>query len=188
MSQSPENVRVRRTRKLLREALVELVEERGFERLTVGQITERALVSRAAFYRNYRDKYHLVELIFDEAMGALLGTVTDDGSRPPMERWTAFFEHVAEYERLYGALLGTKGSPWFATRMRASLATMVSEHLRPQPPADGLVATLVGGMFVQAITWWLANDRVLAPAEIADQTARLAAAIIAESNTWITKA
>ena len=28
------------------------------------------MVSRAAFYRNYRDKYQLVEQIFDEAMAA----------------------------------------------------------------------------------------------------------------------
>ncbi|MEV6030406.1 TetR family transcriptional regulator [Nonomuraea sp. NPDC052116] len=29
--------------------MAELIEERGFERLTVGEITERAMVSRAAF-------------------------------------------------------------------------------------------------------------------------------------------
>jgi AcrR family transcriptional regulator len=52
---------VRRTRRLLREALVELIEEQGFEKTTVSQITERAMVSRAAFYRAYRDKYQLAE-------------------------------------------------------------------------------------------------------------------------------
>ncbi|TCM40230.1 TetR/AcrR family transcriptional regulator [Kribbella sp. VKM Ac-2568] len=183
MSQSSENVRVRRTRKLLREALVELIEERGFDRLTVGEITERAMVSRAAFYRNYRDKYQLVEQIFDEAMAALLGTMTDGAERPPLERWAAFFEHVARYERLYGALLGKKGSPWFATRMRASLATMVSEHLPPKPSGE-LVPTLVGAMFVQAITWWLDNGRPSTPEQLANQTAQLASAVIAEAKSW----
>ena len=57
MTQPAGNVRVRRTQKLLREALIELIEERGFEALTIGEITERAMVSRAAFYRNYQDKY-----------------------------------------------------------------------------------------------------------------------------------
>ena len=63
MTQPASNVRVRRTQKLLREALVELIEERGFEALTIGELTERAMVSRAAFYRNYQDKYDLVEQI-----------------------------------------------------------------------------------------------------------------------------
>ena len=64
MTQPANNLRVRRTQKLLREALIELIEERGFDALTVGEITERAMVSRAAFYRNYQDKYDLVEQIF----------------------------------------------------------------------------------------------------------------------------
>ena len=64
MSQQIQSLRQRRTQKLLREALIELIEEQGFDSLTVGEITERAMVSRAAFYRNYQDKYDLVEQIF----------------------------------------------------------------------------------------------------------------------------
>jgi AcrR family transcriptional regulator len=148
---SQENVRIRRTRTLLRQALVELIEEHGFERLTVGQITERAMVSRAAFYRNYRDKYQLVEQIFDEAMAGLHGTMTDAPDTPVLERWTGFFEHIDRYHRLYGALLGRNGSTWFAHKMQSALANMTAQHL-PQPP-DDLVPTLLGGMFLQAVTW-----------------------------------
>jgi AcrR family transcriptional regulator len=54
MSQQVQNVRLKRTQKLLQEALIELIEERGFDALTIGELTERAMVSRAAFYRNYR--------------------------------------------------------------------------------------------------------------------------------------
>src|SRR6266487_4230789 len=79
MTQKGNNLRVRRTQKLLREALVELIEERGFDALTIGELTERAMVSRAAFYRNYHDKYDLVERIFAEAMSALLASVSDLG-------------------------------------------------------------------------------------------------------------
>src|SRR5213083_296749 len=63
MTQSVSNLRVRRTQKLLREALIALIEERGFDALTIGELTERAMVSRAAFYRNYQDKYDLVDVL-----------------------------------------------------------------------------------------------------------------------------
>src|SRR2546430_13515498 len=106
MTQSVSNVRVRRTQKLLREALIELIDERGFDAITIGELTSRAMVSRAAFYRNYQDKYDLVEQIFEEAMSALLAAVGDLGREHPPEIWVAFFEHIAEYERLYRALLG----------------------------------------------------------------------------------
>src|SRR5690349_24956206 len=111
MSRPAGNLRVRRTQKLLCDALIELIEERGFESLTVSEITERALVSRAAFYRNYQDKYDLVEKIFAEAMDKLLSAVGDLGQEHPAEVWVAFFEHIASYERLYRAPLGSRGSP-----------------------------------------------------------------------------
>src|SRR5712691_7591147 len=100
MTQPVSNVRVKRTQKLLREALIALIEERGFEALTIGELTSRAMVSRASFYRNYQDKYNLVEQIFEEAMSALLGAVEDLGQEHPAEIWVTFFEHIAEYERL----------------------------------------------------------------------------------------
>ncbi len=189
--QNEGNLRVRRTRTLLRTALIELIEERGFDRLTVGQITERAMVSRAAFYRNYRDKFQLVEQIFDEAVGALVGTMSDD-ERPVRERLVSFFEHIGEYHRLYGALLGKTGSPWFANRMRATLADMAARHLPDnpgspaRPPAAELLPTLLAALYVQTITWWLDNDRPSPPRQIADQFAGIAAAVITQAHSWAT--
>src|SRR6266699_640039 len=113
MTQQGKNLRLRRTQTLLREALIALIEERGFEALTIGELTSRAMVSRAACYRNYQDKYDLVEQIFEEAMSALLGAIGELGREHPAESWVTFFEHIAEYERLYRALLGSSGSPWF---------------------------------------------------------------------------
>jgi AcrR family transcriptional regulator len=173
---SQPDVRVRRTRTLLREALVELIEDRGFDRVTVGDLTARAMVSRAAFYRNYRDKYALVEQIFDEAMAEM--TASDEGdTRSPGRRWADFLAHIDSYHRLYGALLGRKGSAWFADRMRAALAAMSSEHL-PGRDADALIPSVVSAMFVQSITWWLEHDRPCPPGEIAEQSSRLIRAVI----------
>jgi len=161
--QPGKNLRLRRTQTLLREALIALIEERGFDSLTVGEITERAMVSRAAFYRNYQDKYALVEQIFDDAMSSLLDAVPDMSREHPPQVWVKFFEHVAQYERLYRALLGRKGSPWFVLRMRASLLDLVKKHgsvpyrlttsdRLAAPFVDDFVPDLVSTMFVEAIT------------------------------------
>jgi AcrR family transcriptional regulator len=195
MTQPVSNVRVRRTQKLLREALIELIEERGFEALTIGELTSRAMVSRAAFYRNYQDKYDLVEQIFEEAMSALLNAVGELGREHPPEIWVQFFEHIAEYERLYRALLGRKGSPWFVRKMRASLAGLIKERGRlPHGPdanarplhtfSDEFVPDLVSTMLVEAITWWLELGRPYTPKEIATRTALLASALFKEASTW----
>ncbi|WP_327114796.1 TetR/AcrR family transcriptional regulator [Nocardia sp. NBC_01730] len=182
MSHSRENVRVRRTRTLLREALVELIEEHGFDRVTVGQIAERAMVSRAAFYRNYRDKYQLVEQIFDEAAAALTDSSGGNSEFDRLRRLETFFDDVARYDRVYRALLGRKGSQWFAARIQDTVTSMTIEHLPLPSPVDDLVATLLGGMFLQTVTWWLTNNRPVPSRDMAADYARLAAALIREAN------
>jgi AcrR family transcriptional regulator len=173
---SQPNVRVRRTRALLRQALVELIEDRGFDRVTVGDLASRAMISRAAFYRNYRDKYDLVEQIFDEAMAEMTADEEDD-ARSPGQRFAGFLRHIDAYHRLYRALLGRKGSPWFADRMRSALAATSSQHL-PGHDADALAPTVISAMFVQSILWWLEHDRPCPPEEIAEQSSRLIRAVI----------
>jgi AcrR family transcriptional regulator len=195
MSQQVKGLRLRRTQKLLREALIELIEERSFDALTVGEITERAMVSRAAFYRNYRDKYDLVEQIFAEVMQALFNAVSEPGAEHPPQIWVKFFEHIAEYERLYRALLGRKGSPWFVLKMRASLIDLIKEYQRLPvwqpaadrpiyPASDELIPDLVVTMLVEAITWWLEQGRPYPPQEIAKRCVLLASAIFKETSTW----
>jgi AcrR family transcriptional regulator len=170
------DVRVRRTRALLRQALVDLIEERGFDRVTVGDLTARAMVSRAAFYRNYRDKYELVEQVFDEAMAEMTSAAEGD-NRSSGERFAGFFTHIGAYHRLYGALLGRKGSPWFADRMRSTFAAMTAGHF-PGGDAGGLAPSVIAAMFVQSILWWLEHDRPCPPEEMAARTARLVRAVI----------
>lgn len=199
MAQSVDNLRVRRTRKLLREAFIELIEERGFEALTVEELTSRAMVSRAAFYRNYQDKYDLLEQIFEEAMSALLNDVGELGRVHPPESWVKFFEHIAQYERFYRTLLGKKGSSWFVRKMRASLTNLITDlatvhgHFTHNLEAPGtpihafsseFVPNIVSTMFVETITWWLEQGRPCTPEEIAARSALLAAAIFKEASTW----
>ncbi len=152
------------------------------------------MVSRAAFYRNYQDKYVLVEQIFEEAMNALLNSVVGEMclEQHPPEGWVTFFEHVAKYERLYRALLGSKGSPWFVRKMRASLAELVKEHghwheLAGRPALtflDELVPDLVSTMVVEAVTWWLEQGRQSTPREIATRCTLLVSALFKEVSTW----
>jgi AcrR family transcriptional regulator len=195
MTQQMGNVRVRRTQKLLRDALIDLIEERGFETLTVGELTERAMISRAAFYRNYQDKYDLLEQIFAEPMTNVFAAIDELGREHPADIWVHFFEHIAQYARLYRALLGKNGSPWFVRKMRERLTELLTERGRlPHRPgetthpihtfSDAFVPDLVSAMFVEAITWWLEQGMPYNPKEIARRTSLLAAALFKEASTW----
>lgn len=200
MPQKMDNLRVKRTSILLREALIALIEERGFTSLTVGELTERAMVSRAAFYRNYQDKYDLVEQIFEEAMRTLFDAIGAFGREHPIDVWIRFFEQISQYDRLYRALLGKKGSPWFVQKMRARLAELIMEHgslesefgpnasehaaRLAHPFSDTFVPNLVAAMLVEAITWWLEQEQPYTPKELATKTASLASVVFREASTW----
>ncbi len=62
--------RVIRTRKLLREAFLELIVEQDFQAITVQDITDRAMINRATFYAHFEDKYalfdHTIKTMFQD--------------------------------------------------------------------------------------------------------------------------
>lgn len=64
--------RVRRTRQLLQEALIELIEEKSMESVTVQDIAARAGVNRATFYAHFEDKNALLNYMVRDKFQARL--------------------------------------------------------------------------------------------------------------------
>ena len=58
--------RVWRTRQFLQQALKELASEKGFQSITVQDITQRAGINRSTFYAHFQDKYELLEYAIRE--------------------------------------------------------------------------------------------------------------------------
>lgn len=203
MTQFARNLRVLRARKLLRTALMDLIEERGFDALTVGEIAERAMVSRAGFYRYYQDKYDLVEQLFEEAVQAMMNDlsahariVRGSAETPTVpEPWTKFFAHLAQYQRLYCVLLGSSSGSWFVAKMRTSLTEVL--HGRVQQPSscvqngkqvavayDKLAPSLAALLLIEVITRWFEQSTPEAPREIALRSALLTSSLLKEVSTW----
>jgi AcrR family transcriptional regulator len=95
--------RVQRTEQLLRTALVSLIEERGFEALTVQDIIDRANVGRATFYGHFDNKEDLLVSGFDGLRVVLkeLQSQAHKRTTGSDERLFAFshemFAHIADY-------------------------------------------------------------------------------------------
>ena len=203
MSQSDGKLRIKRTHKLLRTALIDLIEERDFDTLTVGEIAERAMVSRAGFYRYYQDKYELVEQLFEEAVY----TMMDDLNAPPHvvlvgeetqtvpEPWVKFFEHLVEYERLYRVLLVRKSSSWLVEKMRSSLTEVLRVRVQHSSSCiqngkhvanaySRLAPALTASLLIEIIIRWFEQGRPETPREIALRSSRLSSSLLKEVGTW----
>nr|WP_055504766.1 TetR family transcriptional regulator [Nonomuraea pusilla] len=190
-----------RTRRLIRHALIELVEEKGFGDVTVRDIAERALINRATFYRYYQDKYALVEEIFQEVISELPAELGPAGRISVQDRivgWEQLFDHVDRHHRLYAALLGRRGDPWFVARLRERCVELARDRLRDVHagtaphrqagdgragpgdagrgmPSGELELVLAADLTLGAITWWLEHDRCLPARQMAEAVVRFAA-------------
>lgn len=61
-----EDRRIIRTKEAIRQAMISLIEEKGFDALTVKDITTRANINRGTFYLHYKDKFDLLDQTLKE--------------------------------------------------------------------------------------------------------------------------
>ncbi len=187
MSQKKMDLRVRRTHVLLKQALLELCEEKGFKAITVGDIAERAMINRVTFYRHYRDKYELARAISDDAikdmekeMGPPRYTYEQIKEASPSQSYVHLFEYIAANSRLYTVMMGSDGDPWFVTHMREHLSAIAErrilarEKLRltsakdlPKGMPHKVAVSIIATSFVGIINWWLEDGMKYSPAQMA---------------------
>lgn len=70
------DLRIQKTYHLLHHAFTELMEEKGFEDFTVGELCEKAMIRRATFYKHFSDKYEYFTFYMKEIFGSFHGQLT----------------------------------------------------------------------------------------------------------------
>lgn len=185
-SDETEDLRVRRTRKMLQEALIELTGEKGFEAVSVRDITERAMVNRSTFYRHYLDKYDLIDQYLDEVYAL---TKDEDILAEKMARATGteipsglvtLLRHVQKFAQFYRVMLGQNGCARFTERFRQHSETrfrMLLEHFGAEPEPDSPPVDVrlqyISCAGVGTILWWLENNQPCTPEQLAVWLAKL---------------
>lgn len=71
LTEKKEDRRVRRTKKLLTQALTQLLQEKQVNEITVRELTDQADMNRGTFYLYYKDIYDMLEKIEDSMFSAL---------------------------------------------------------------------------------------------------------------------
>lgn len=177
--------RVQRTRQLLRDALMELILERGYDSIVIQDITDRANLGRATFYLHYRDKEDLLfdslEQVFNELVKRIRDLQTQPGSTGTDPASLMMFEHAAENNVLYTVMLSARAVPTLQRRVRDYIAEVVRMRaLALQPGLDkdpsvplNLISNYAAGAMLGLVTWWLENDMPYPPDYMAEMLERL---------------
>ncbi len=78
MLKEKEDLRVIRTRKLLCNTLLDLMQEDSIEKISVIDLCNAAMINRATFYAHFEDKYHLLNYALEELKDSLYKSFTKD--------------------------------------------------------------------------------------------------------------
>lgn len=167
--------RVQRTRQLLQDALVSLILEKGYQKITIQDIIDRANVGRSTFYSHYRDKDDLLVSGFDELAHDLnrhmLAPETPDDEPGHLLHSLEFFIHACENKELYVAMADSGGGDLIFDIARQHMQNHIEYHLN-QMPAIGdqiplpVITNFLAGSLLSMITWWLEQSLPYTPQEM----------------------
>lgn len=185
--------RAERTRELLQAALIELIREQGYERVTIQEIADRAGVGRTTFYLHYADKDDLLMSCHEAILSSFqLGThysrtreaLLAANAQPGL---AAAFGHLDAMRSQLAPLFSGKHSALLLRRLRDWSAHELEITLRVAFPegesavAFDLLAHELAGAQISLLQWWLHERRPHTPEQLAESYHRLQRAAIRDA-------
>jgi AcrR family transcriptional regulator len=172
--------RIQRTRQSLRTALLELIKEKGYDTISIEEITERANVGRATFYLHYKDKEDLlleefsemanekVQILSEIPFSAWLKSQEDaeaSSEKRPVPPLLIVFEHIHENSELYYILLKSERSSRIIERIRKISTEAIVQFVEAKAKTDPIpflfkvpiefFAAFFSGALLSTVDWWL---------------------------------
>ena len=180
------DLRVIRTRDAIRNALVDLIEEKGFEAITVKDITNKAKINRGTFYAHYQDKFDLMTKCQEEIMQEMSNIVkknfpeviielgTNSPLKTPFTVAVSIFEYLNKNSGFMKAMLGPKGDLSFQTKLRDFMwKTLFDNNQNSLVKEENLLVpghyliSYIASAHIGMIQQWLNSGRKESPQEMA---------------------
>ncbi len=164
-----EDLRIKRTHKLVLEALLDQTVQKGFAALTVSDITKHAGINRATFYRHFRDKFDLLDH-YAQAVNELLDVPPEVGPQKPNKMGAnqiyqgliRVVDHIRANAKFYRVMLGKNGDPAFTNKIRQYIEKRIRRSLPTGLQNDEMSIDLYvcysSSASLGAILWWLEHD------------------------------
>lgn len=176
------DLRVKRTHKMIIEAFFLLVEEKGYDCITIQDIADEAMINRATFYAHFKDKQDLYEQIFDFAVNAFTSVIDTEqiivSNRIKVKQIEFLLTHI--YVNIQ------KNKNFFLTIMdgssnellRKKLAEIIYEKYADifsrlkitendiEVPIDFIIEYMTS-IFTGTLHWWITSDTDMSPNHLA---------------------
>ncbi len=168
--------RQRKTRHAIFRAFTDLLSERDYDRITVGQILDRADVSRATFYAHFETKDFLLKALCEELFAHVFEADSGDNAHgrifdcdAPDSVFLHLFTHLQKNDNNILELLSSRNNGLFLRYFKSNLTRLVQSQLSlfqerraPELP-EAFWVDHIAATFVETVRWWVENDRSLPP-------------------------
>ena len=189
--------RALRTRAALREAIVALMTERGWDEIAVQDVCERANIGRSTFYSHYANKE---ELLIGGLKDLRIGLQAQYKQRNTadivstqsvgLQFAPGLIQHAHEQRKLFRALIGRRSGYVVQQRFREMLIRLVTDELSQSTtaiPRQAAACFLAGG-FMEILAWWVDQRTPLPSSRIVEIFNELAVPVCRPVTVHATKA
>jgi AcrR family transcriptional regulator len=182
MAEKSTDRRIVRTKRLIRDALTELMEEKGFEGITVRDLTQKADINRGTFYLHYRDKYDLLEQSEAEIINEIknltnkinpLDALKFTGQGEPFPFIINLFEYLHENSSFMKVVLGPNGDAAFQVKMKEFIKKTFQQTIASKIKEEDMLVPLeflisyVSSAHLGVIQHWLESGMKKSPRDMA---------------------
>ncbi|HEX9331937.1 MAG TPA: TetR/AcrR family transcriptional regulator [Anaerolineales bacterium] len=160
------DLRVRRTRKWLQDALIELMKEKSFQDIQITELTARAQVSRPAFYLHFVSKEDLllshVGIIFDEFHAEISREIAR-GNIDRKRFSLMLFQYWERYAETLRMVIQAENPDILLERLKEYVGVIMKEiAAKARKPAidprlQELIVGYVAGGAYMLLTQWISN-------------------------------
>ncbi len=158
--------RVQRTQERLRQAMADLIVQRGYESITIRDLAAEAGVGYATFFRHYASKDALLLDLLQRSIEDLARLLPPGRDADPAEEGQVIFAHAAQHEQLYRILLRGEGTLALVEQVQTAAVAEVTGRFagqrEPAIPLEILAHHLVASI-IALIGWWLQRGQPYSP-------------------------
>ncbi|GAC44234.1 TetR/AcrR family transcriptional regulator [Paenibacillus popilliae] len=177
------DLRIIRSKNSIRRAFVELLNEKGYEAITIQDIADKAMINRNTFYLHYQNKPDLLNSCMDELLEEIKNTLNlCSSSNSPVNVsklvriMQTILEKINDNIPFYKAMLvDENGIHGFQSRMEEMIKSTVNEGLdnTPLDISKELLLQYIASTFMGIVVWWIKNNRSYTPEEISSQFGKI---------------
>ncbi|MBO6128567.1 MAG: TetR/AcrR family transcriptional regulator C-terminal domain-containing protein [Pseudobutyrivibrio sp.] len=165
------NRRIIVTKRILKESLLSLMQEKSISKITIKEICDLSEMSRSTFYLHYRDQFELLKDIEKETLTNSFETLNNlQGSDNTIESIENFLNYIKQNKETFGVLLCQAETEDFQITIINNIADYVKQAIPEtfdHPNENYLYIFIMHGS-LNVIRSWIKNDFDLPIAKLAE--------------------